>query len=312
VDFRDYWDDTRVRIEEELAEWTPRFFRDLPPQQVDHIRQLLQDGKRLRGCLTCLVNRALGGRIEDAIPRAIAIECIQAASLIHDDYVDGDTVRRNHPAQWTIEGPRKAVLLGDVVFATVIQRMAEIGCSDGMAAAEAIATVAQGAYLEFLEPADLARAIADGRYRRNHYERVIHLKTGALFGAAARLGALSARAGPELCDLAFRYGARIGEAYQIADDLHDLLHPDGRITDATQLALLFLHFTDGIDAWRRDGFRSWCDAARPVLQERMMEAVRTRVGLAVSEAARFPDNAHAPLLHTAPAEIVRMMESTAI
>jgi len=57
-------------------------------------------------------HEALGGGLESAIPRAIAVEFIQAATLIHDDFVDQDTLRRNRPAVWTVEGARRAVLIG--------------------------------------------------------------------------------------------------------------------------------------------------------------------------------------------------------
>lgn len=318
MDFRHYWEHTRARLDEELDEWVRRFFRNLPERQVDTVHHILADGKRLRGCLACLVNGALGGRLEDAIPRAVAIECIQAASLIHDDYVDGDTVRRKRAAHWTIDGPRKAVLLGDVVFATVIQRMAEISRGDGITVAEAIATMAQGAYQEYLEPADLANALAEGRYRRDHYDRIIYLKTGALFGAAAKLGAISAGASHQICDVALRYGVHVGEAYQIADDLYDVVDPQGHAVNGhnriAELAPLLLRFAaettpygTELPAGRPELFITWLDGARPSIKKRMRDEIRTRGGLAAGEAAQFPENDYAALLRAAPAEIVRLM-----
>lgn len=322
MDFRHYWEHTRARLDEELDGWVRRFFRDLPARQVATVRHILADGKRLRGCLTCLVNGALGGRLEDALPRAVAIECIQAASLIHDDYIDGDTVRRNRAAHWTIDGPRKAVLLGDVVFATVIQRMAEISREDGMTVAAAIATMAQGAYQEYLEPVDLTTALAAGRRRRDHYDRIVYLKTGALFGAAAKLGAISAGAARQLCDVAFRYGVRVGEAYQIADDLCDLVAPPDRSVNGhnriAELAPLLFRFaaeaapygTESPDR-RPELFIAWLDSARSSIKKRMHDAIRIRGRLAAGEAARFPENDHAALLCAVPAEIVRLLEPAA-
>lgn len=314
MDFHDYWEYTRARLDEELHDWVPRFFCELPERQLATIHDILKGGKRLRGCLVCLVNDALGGAIENAIPRAVAVECIQAASLIHDDYVDGDRVRRNRPAQWTIEGARKAVLLGDVVFATAIQRMAEISRGDGIAAAEAIATMAQGAYREFPEP-----GVPDAHHDvRNDYDLIIYLKTGALFGAAAKLGALSAGAPPALRGLAFRFGACLGEAYQIADDLQDVM--DGvdlnPMAQAAAPAPLFQRFAGNtspqeisLGAERNGALRSQPEALRPAVRERMIEAIRTRVAQAQGEAAKFPGNHYSPLLRAAPEEIVRMMQA---
>ena len=93
--FLHYWRAIKTQLDEEFVHLIPEFFENLSAQEVEAIHGILKDGKRVRGCLVSLMSHALGGKIEDAIPRAMAIECIQAASLIHDDYVDGDTVRRS-------------------------------------------------------------------------------------------------------------------------------------------------------------------------------------------------------------------------
>ena len=151
----------------------------------------------------------------------MAIECVQAASLIHDDFIDGDTLRRDRPATWTVLGPRRAVLLGDVIFATALRRMAELGREDGVVLAKAIATMAAGAYQEPLALSELAQDA--GLDAARLYPRLIYLKTGVLFGAAAQLGALAAAVSAPLAARAFEYGVWIGEAYQIADDVQDWL-----------------------------------------------------------------------------------------
>jgi hypothetical protein len=146
--FDDYWKATRERLDAEFERSVSRFFDQQPAAHVAAVREVLMGGKRLRGCLVCLLNEALGGTPAAAIPRAMAVECVQAASLIHDDLLDGDTLRRDRAATWTIKGPRRAVLLGDLIFATALQRMAELGRDDGLALAEAIANMAAGAYRE--------------------------------------------------------------------------------------------------------------------------------------------------------------------
>lgn len=321
MDFLDYWKAIKARLDEEFAHRLPGFFSHLPEQQVESICRLLEGGKRVRGCLTCLTNGALGGRVEDAVPRALAIECIQAASLIHDDYVDGDTVRRDRAALWTVAGPRKAVLLGDVIFATALRNMVEMSREDGLAAAEAIATMAQGAYGEFLEAAEMACAVPAGPPRSAPYDRIIHLKTGALFGAAAKLGAISAEAPPRLCDLAFRYGASLGEAYQIADDLHDVVMPNTspKISNARLVAWtpVFLRFAPDMAfpvASLLEGggeeFQAWFHRAKPLLKARMGDEIKARMGLAEAAIKAFPENRHTAMLRAAPAEIVRMMRES--
>ena len=219
--FGDYWKATRERLDAEFECRVSRFFDRQPAAHVAAVCEVLMGGKRLRGCLVCLLNEALGGTPAAAIPRAMAVECVQAASLIHDDLLDGDTMRRDRAATWTIKGPRRAVLLGDLIFATALQRMAELGRDDALALGEAIADMAAGAYQEPLVPTDLEqdRAVDTASL----YPQLIYLKTGVLFGTAARLGALAAGASAPLAALAFEYGARIGEAYQMADDLQDLV-----------------------------------------------------------------------------------------
>ncbi len=315
--FLEYWRSTRKRLDGALLGGLPRFFRGLPTAHLDGITRAVADGQRLRGCLTCLVNDALGGRFEDALPRAVVIECIQAASLIHDDVVDGDVLRRGRPATWMTLGRRRAVLLGDLIFATALQRMTELSQQDGIAAAEAIATMASGAYQEPLAESGLegARSLPSPTF----YPRLIYLKTGVLFGTAARVGALAAGAPPARVAQAFDLGVQVGEAYQLADDLRDLIELD--LTTEAQaraqwplLAPLLSHFcTDTTHArvgqleGRSEGLCDRLQGVRPRLRERMRAGIDARLQQAEGLVDEFPDNAHTALLQAAPAQITRLM-----
>jgi geranylgeranyl pyrophosphate synthase len=103
--FDDYWRCARERLDQQFDRRLPQFFDHLPAAQTAAVRDVLNGGKRLRGCLVFLMNEALGGAPAAAISRAMAVECVQSASLIHDDFIDGDTVRRDRPATWTVQGP---------------------------------------------------------------------------------------------------------------------------------------------------------------------------------------------------------------
>lgn len=306
--FGDYWKATRERLDTEFACSLPRFFDGQADRHLAAIREVLDGGKRLRACLVCLLNEALGGTPVAAIPRALAVECVQAASLIHDDLVDGDTMRRGRAATWTTQGARKAVLLGDLIFATALQRMAELGQGEALALGEAIATMASGAYREPLVPADLAQDM--GIDRASLYPRLIHLKTGILFGTAARLGALAAGSPAPMAALAFDYGARIGEAYQIADDLQDLLASNAP-TSAAQLPLLAVALWNFCpDASIREGMVPSAEQAsplRPRLRAAMVAGMEARLQQAVELADQLPGGACRTLLQSAPREIVRTM-----
>lgn len=183
---------------------------------------LLNGGKKIRGSLLCLVTAALGGALEDAVPRAVAVELIHTATLIHDDYVDQHRSRRNMAATWTIEGGRRAVLLGDIVFASAIQMMGEMGREDGLIVSRAIADVSRGAYREPLDSLSLLQEIEAEGADQVPYEKIIYLKTGVLFGAACQLGAVAAGVDTDMCKVWSNYGRKIGEAYQIADDLQEV------------------------------------------------------------------------------------------
>lgn len=222
MEFFYYWDKIKGRIDKEFTQWIPELLEDLPAQQYEAIRSSMDTGKKVRGCLVCLTCKALGGDIEAAVPRAVAIECIHAASLIHDDYVDGDRLRRNHPAIWTVEGSRKAVLLADMLFAKAIEKMVKASPDDTEVIAQVIVTMAKGAYQEYTSTHDLSLALARSTQDPKLYDRIVHLKTGSLFGAAAQLGALAADASRSVCECAFSFAARVGQAYQIADDLSEV------------------------------------------------------------------------------------------
>lgn len=309
--FTHYWKATRERLDAEFECSVPHFFDQQPAPLIAAVREVLAGGKRLRGCLVCLLSEALGGTLAAAIPRAMAVECVQAASLIHDDLIDGDTLRRNRAATWTIEGPRRAVLLGDLIFATALQRMAELGRDDALALGEAIATMATGAYREPLVPTDLEQDLAVDP--AGFYPQLVYLKTGVLFGTAARLGALAAGSSAPLAALAFEYGARTGEAYQIADDLQDLveLAADGPPT-AAQLPLLapaLWHFCAEMGLPSQAAMLTAENAARlrGQLRNGMLAAIEARLEQAMAAADQLAIGHYRLLLRTAPHEIVRAM-----
>lgn len=309
--FDHHWRCVRAQLDQAIDRLLPEFFEDLPATERTAVRDVLHGGKRLRGCLVWLINEALGGAPAAAIPRAMAVECVQAASLIHDDFIDGDIVRRDRPATWTVMGPRRAVLLGDIMFATALHRMAELGREDGVVLAKAVATMAGGAYQEPLASARLAQdAGVDGAH---FYPRLIYLKTGVLFGAAAQLGALAAGVSGPLAAQAFDYGVRIGEAYQIADDVHDWLNAPQDVGQLPLLTPALWHFF--ADAEPSGRFTAptpeHADQVLRVLRERMLAAAEHRLQQAIASVDLLTAGPQADLLRAAPVAIVRAMSAGA-
>ena len=312
-DFATHWNELRADLEAGLPELTLSLFRELPAAQATAIALLIENGKKLRASLLLAVCEALGGSAAQALPSAAVIECVHAASLIHDDLVDGDRTRRDRPATWVVHGSRRAVLLADVMFATALHRSAELGKQEMIAVSHAIAMLALGAYEEQFDSHELEARGASRATQRARYDRVIRLKTGSLFAAAAELGALAAGASPTLCRAASEFGVRIGEAYQIADDLHDVLSaPRGEsiLQDRCGSQASFLAtFDETPERWTEihragaqlpDHFRFDAEHAAAAMEKE----IERRIQLARDALAPLPAGPQLAFLHWAPCAIV--------
>ena len=171
-------------------------------------------GKRLRPALVLAAADAFGKRAA-ALPAAVAIEMLHAYTLVHDDLpaMDDDDERRGRPTVHIAYGEAIAILAGDGLLTEALAVVAEHG-------AEAVRVLARRAGpLELLggQAIDLAEPPTTFAL----VERLHARKTGALFAAAAELGAIAAGAPPETCARLGRYGMAIGIAFQHADDRDD-------------------------------------------------------------------------------------------
>ena len=100
---REYYESRREMVDQHVR----RLVKELG---LDIVSETVLGGKRLRGVLTILVCEALGGKAEDALDAAAAVEIAHAASLDLDDIVDLDEIRRGKPATWIVKGLGRAVL----------------------------------------------------------------------------------------------------------------------------------------------------------------------------------------------------------
>lgn len=187
-------------------------------------------GKRLRPLLVFL---AAGEAAEDATDRlvraAAAVELIHSASLVHDDVLDRAPLRRGQPTVVALAGRTVATATGDLLFSRAFAELAGGGEPDDVRALSAASSsLAEG---ELMQRADAWDAgVAHDRY----LERC-ELKTGSLFEAACRLGAL-ATGGP--ADALALFGRRIGLAFQLLDDVLDVSGPASRTGKARGTDLL--------------------------------------------------------------------------
>ena len=186
-------------------------------------------GKRLRPALVLAAAEACGGTRDAAMPAAAAIEMLHAYTLVHDDLpaMDDDDERRGRPTVHVAFGEAIAILAGDGLLTAAFGALAELG-PNAAAAVAVLARRSGAAELLAGQAIDLAGA---GRIPRmvepsTHksladIERMHAAKTGALFAAAAELGAIAAGAPAEICSALGRYGLAIGIAFQHADDRDD-------------------------------------------------------------------------------------------
>ena len=186
---------------------------------------LLAGGKRIRPTLVLEFCRISGGDPEAALPVACAIEMLHTYSLIHDDLpcMDNDTLRRGMPTNHVVYGECTATLAGDALqaeaFGTILrstlpaERRAR--CAEHLANAVGLDGMCGGQYLDMLGEGKLLTA--------TELDEINSRKTGALLTAACLMGVAAAGGTIEQEDAAARYGAAIGAAFQIRDDMLDVL-----------------------------------------------------------------------------------------
>jgi octaprenyl-diphosphate synthase len=173
-------------------------------------------GKRLRPALALLSGGATGAICASHFDLAVVVELIHAASLVHDDVLDGAEMRRGQATANAKWGNVLSVLLGDCLFAHALKLSTSFSDSEiGRRIADATTEVCSGEIIQTQRRFDLKLSIPD-------YYKIIEMKTAALFAAATELAALLNQAAPEVIRALKIFGLRLGTAYQIYDDCLDL------------------------------------------------------------------------------------------
>lgn len=188
------------------------------PEPLDaSARQLvLAGGKRVRPLTTLLVAKACGGVVGDAVNLAAAVELIHSATLLHDDVMDEGEQRRGRTTSRLLWGNLVSVLSGDLLLTRALQLVHEAGIDGVMT--DALAT------MQALIAGEVAQLKARGRedIGIEGYLEIARGKTASLFAHGCRNGARVARASEDVVDAAGRFGAHVGIAFQIVDDVLDL------------------------------------------------------------------------------------------
>jgi octaprenyl-diphosphate synthase len=172
-------------------------------------------GKRLRPAVLLLIARALGYQGTNHHLLAAVIEFIHTATLLHDDVVDESDLRRGRATANAMFGNAASVLVGDFLYSRAFQMMVDAGSMRVMQIlANATNRIAEGEVLQLMN-------VHDPSVDESRYFGVVERKTATLFEAAARIGAVIAGASARVEQLCADYGAHLGTAFQIIDDVLD-------------------------------------------------------------------------------------------
>lgn len=173
-------------------------------------------GKRLRPIICYLSAEAVGGSREKALSTAIAIELIHNASLVHDDIIDDNYIRRKNPSNPAMYGEKTAVIIGDLLLGLSCEMLARCAMPEVVSlVSNAISDTAMGEYLEF-KLRNLQEATEQS------YMEVAELKTAATFMASTEAGAMLGGGNEVEIENLRNYGKSLGIAYQIQDDILDI------------------------------------------------------------------------------------------
>lgn len=179
-------------------------------------------GKRLRPMTALLAGGATGSITTEHIDLATIVELIHLATLVHDDVMDEAERRRAQPtvnARW---GNSLSVLLGDCLFAHALNLSTAFENSAiSRAIARAATEICSGEMIQTQRRFDLQLGVDD-------YVKMVEMKTGSLFAAAAELAGVISCAKPAAIGALQRFGMRIGTAYQIYDDCLDVAGSETR------------------------------------------------------------------------------------
>ena len=174
-------------------------------------------GKRVRPLVTLLAFLGLGGKnTKDIVEIATALELIHTATLLHDDIIDGAETRRGKESAFKKYGLKPTLVAGDFLFIKAFEFAGKFDETVVQWTADACAALTEGEMLQ-------------GAFNRNRavtlddYVEIVTRKTASLFQTGARVGAYLAGANSTLVEVSDRYGLNMGIAFQMVDDILDVV-----------------------------------------------------------------------------------------
>lgn len=174
-------------------------------------------GKRIRPLVTVLAFKVFGGkRVDDIVDIATAIELIHTATLLHDDIIDGGEIRRGKDSAYKKFGLKATLVAGDFLFIKAFESAGKFDDTVVQWTADACTHLTEGEILQGLFNRNTEVTVQD-------YLEIIKRKTASLFQTGARIGAYLAGASAPLVEEMGQYGLNLGIAFQMIDDVLDVV-----------------------------------------------------------------------------------------
>lgn len=235
LNIADHIETERARVDRELERILPP--EEEPPESIHKAMRysVLAGGKRLRPILCLEFGRLFGVDDEVLLSAAAALELVHTYSLIHDDLpaMDNDDLRRGMPTSHRVFGEALAILAGDGLLTLAFEVVSQPGAIPAELQLQLIHELAYALGTHGLIGGQVADLAAVEQELKEDTLRYIHrTKTGALIRASARTGALIAGAPEEDLLRVTQYGEAVGLAFQIADDLLDVLGTERQLGKA--------------------------------------------------------------------------------
>ncbi len=194
------------------------------PEELYKASRYLVDagGKRLRPAVLILAAEAVGSDLKSVLPAAVAVELVHNFTLIHDDIMDKDDIRRGMPAVHTIWGEAGAILAGDTLYSKAFEILSKVEneplrilkCMDVLS--KTCTEICEGQWLDM----DFEKR---EKVTESEYIEMVEKKTSVLYAAAAKIGALLGGASDERSEALYEYGRLIGIGFQMYDDVLDMV-----------------------------------------------------------------------------------------
>ncbi|PSP77193.1 isopentenyl pyrophosphate isomerase [Halobacteriales archaeon QS_1_68_20] len=204
----EYLDHRRELVDQRLSAAVEEVEPPELQEQLAHVT--LSGGKRVRPMVTVLACEAAGGEVEDALDFAVGIELVHNASLVIDDIIDESDLRRGKASAWAAFGHGPAIVASDGLLGEALALFVREPAAM-QAVTDAMVELGGGEATELVDRPDSEGA----------YVELARRKTGALFRAAAEVGAIAADAEAATVSAFGEYAERVGIAFQIRDDVLD-------------------------------------------------------------------------------------------